>query len=199
MQSNITGIARYGSRLLVADKKNVRCLGVDDGTSHWTRNFEDIYNAVPYRNGIFVTHKDSFFARTTYGSYLETDKPASLWISHGSSNFRKPLLTNAGELLLSYNGEIKMMPKTASGDAPANISIPGQKTPGTPDFWKNRNASEAQSLPAPPPATPTVETTSKAADAAGSQNPDDTDADKPAIPKEIAPPAVDDWNKKEGL
>mgnify|MGYP000963963782 CR=1 FL=1 len=192
MQSNLTGIARYGSRLMIADKKNIRCLGIDDGAALWTLGLEDIYNAVPYRNGIFVTHKDSFFARTTYGSYIESDRPTSRWVAHGKSNFMKPLLTDAGELLLSYNGNIRMMPKAATGDAPSDISIPGQKTPGEPDFWKNKNASAPQSLQGISPITPTTASTTE--DDIDEEQPDE----KPAPSPEVAP-VIDDWDKKEGL
>ncbi|NLF97041.1 MAG: PQQ-binding-like beta-propeller repeat protein [Candidatus Riflebacteria bacterium] len=199
MQSNLTGIARYGNRLLIADKKALRCLSVDDGSSFWTRNLEDVYNALPYRNGIFVTHKDSFFARTTFGSYIETDKSASRWIAHGSSNFMKPLLTNSGELLLAYNGDMRMMPKSSTGDSSTDISIPGAKTPGAPDFWKNKNASDtgapAQTLSDAATATVTASETRTEV----TEEDDEADEEKPAIPKEIAPPVVDDWNKKDGL
>ncbi len=192
MQSNLTGIARYGSRLLIADKKNVRCIGVDDGSAAWTRSLEDVYSAVPYRNGIFVTHKDSFFARTTYGSYIETDKPISRCIAHRNSNFMKPLFTSAGELLLAYNGDIRMMPRTASGDSPSDIRIPGQKTPGEPNFWKDKGASETSSLPeskpSPPPTASTTDT----------DEDDGLSAKKPLPPSEAAP-VIDDWNKKDGL
>jgi len=194
MQSNLTGVARYGSRLLIADKKNVRCLNIDDGSAFWTRNLEDVYNAVPYRNGIFVTHKDSFFSRTTYGSYIETDKSESRWVSHGSSNFMKPLLTGAGELLLAYNGNIRMIPRTISGDTPTDIAFPGQKTPGEPDFWKNKNASDTGS-----PAQPATGTASASASATELNETEEPDDEKPAVPTEIAPPVVDDWNKKDGL
>lgn len=188
MQSNLTGIAKYGNRLLVADKKDLRCINIDDGSSFWIRQLEDIYSAVPYHHGIFITHKDSFFSRNTYGSYIETDKPRSLWAAHGNSNFVKPLLIESGHLLLSYNGEIRLVPRSNADKAPDSVSLPGQKTPTEPNFWKNTNASETVPNNASHPATPGSVATANTSDD-DELSPDSSDSESTA----------NDWTKKDEL
>ncbi|HAE39227.1 MAG TPA: hypothetical protein DCG57_11400 [Candidatus Riflebacteria bacterium] len=190
MQSNLTGLAKSGNRLLIADKKNLRCLKITDGTSFWTRNLEDVYNAVAYRNGIFITHKDSFFSRNTFGSYIEADSPNSRWVAHDKSNFLKPLLTNSGELLLSYNGSIRMLPRTAAAPAPGIADMPGQKINTEPSFWKDKNATESSTLPA-------SNTASLADESTDDEDDDEEPADaKPSVPEGLKP-AADDWGKKD--
>jgi hypothetical protein len=87
-----------------------------DGSLVWTRNLEDIYNAFPFRKGLFITHKDSFFDRKTYGSYISVESAKSVWTTYGQGIFQKPLVTSLGDLVTSYNGMIRMMPFTASND-----------------------------------------------------------------------------------
>lgn len=137
MASGFTGAAKYGDRLMITDKKNLRCLDVNSGALVWNRNLEDIYNAFPFRNGIFVTHKDSFFARETFGSYIETASPESLWLAYDRGIFNKPLATGFGDLLLSYNGNLRMMGK-AKSVAPATITEDPSKNI---NFWKTNTAS----------------------------------------------------------
>jgi outer membrane protein assembly factor BamB len=112
--SSLTGAGKYGSKILLSTKKNVRCVHASDGSLVWTRNLEDIYNAFPFRKGLFITHKDSFFDRKTYGSYISVESPNSVWTSYGQGIFQKPLVTSLGDLVTSYNGMMRMMPVTAS-------------------------------------------------------------------------------------
>ncbi len=152
LQSGFTGAAKYGNRLLISDKKNLRCLDATSGVLIWNRNLEDIYNAFPFRNGIFITHKDSFFARETFGSYIETATSESLWLAYDRSIFSKPLATSHGDLLLSYGGNFRMMGK-AKSTGPAVIEIdPTQNI----NFWKNKTASET-AKPADTTVTPKPE------------------------------------------
>lgn len=187
MQSNLTGVARHGSRMLVTDKKNLRCLDINNGTLLWTRNLEDVYHAKAYRNGIFVTHKESFFSRSTYGSYIETGNSKSRWTAYGNSNFLNPLLSDKGELLLSYNGTMRMLPRSKTGDTPVDLSMPGVKKPANPSFWKNTSASSAAAL-----------TTAPKEDSASTTTQTTTDQSEPAENQTISP-VPDDWNKKDGL
>jgi len=157
VQAGYLGAARYGNRLMLCDKKALRCLDAGTGEQLWKRDLSDVYNAFPHRRGIFVTHKDSFFARTTYGSYIETDSNRTVWATGGRSLFMKPLVTNAGDLLLSYDGYYMMMPKPvyelSSDQAP--LVDPTQNNI---KFWKDETAtapagvtasgSELQSAPA---------------------------------------------------
>ena len=140
VQAGYLGAARYGNRLLLCDKKALRCLDANTGEQLWKKDLSDAYNAFPHRRGIFVTHKDSFFARTTYGSYVETDSNRTLWATGGRSLFMKPLVTNAGDLLLSYDGYYMMMPKPAyelsSGQA-ATVD----PTQNNIKFWKDETAT----------------------------------------------------------
>ncbi len=140
LQSGFVGAGKYGNRLLVSDKKNLRCLDASNGALVWTKNLQDVYNAFAFRNGIFVTHKDSFFARDTFGSYIETSSPDSLWLAYDRSIFNKPLVTSQGDLLLSYNGNYRMMGKAlAKSTIPAQLGVdPAEKI----NFWKNKTASE---------------------------------------------------------
>lgn len=187
MQSNLTGIAKYGNRLLIADKKDLRCINIDDGSSFWIYQLEDVYSAVPFHKGIFITHKDSFFSRETYGSYFETDKPKTIWVAHGSSNFVKPLLISSGDLLLSYNGEIRLLPRSSNSTVPGSVNFSEQKMPSEPSFWKNKNASETTPNTASRPSILTPNTKEKT----------DSDAELP-VDSPDSEPTADDWNKKDG-
>ncbi|MBU1106661.1 MAG: PQQ-binding-like beta-propeller repeat protein [Candidatus Riflebacteria bacterium] len=189
MQSTLAGVAKSGNRLLIADKKNVRCLEIANGAIVWMRSLEDVYNAFPFRNGIFITHKDSFLSRTTYGSYIETGSPNSLWVAFDKSNFMKPLTIENGELLITYDGSIRLLPRVRSSQTPVNLELPGQKTPGEPNFWKDKNASEATKLPVPSPAVKKKVIESE-------DEIDEEDDEKPAT-SDMLKPAVDDWSKKD--
>ena len=189
MQSTLTGVAKYGGRLLIADKKNLRCLEIDNGAIAWMRSLEDVYNAFSFKNGIFITHKDSFLSRTTYGSYIETGSPNSRWVAHDKSNFLKPLVTGDGELLLAYNGSIRLLPKVSSEQAPTTLILPGQKAPGETSFWKDKTATEPSALPIPRPAVATSSTEPE-------NDIDEEEDAKPATPSELKPVA-DDWGKKD--
>lgn len=172
MQSGFVGAAKYGNRLLVADKKHLRCLDATSGSLIWNRTLEDVYNAFPFRNGIFVTHKDSFLARETYGSYIETATSESLWLAYDRNTFNKPLATSHGDLLTSYGGTYRMMQKAKSTTTSDPSTIP---TP-TINFWKDRTASES---------------------AKPSENSNQPDNEKPAgkKPQEEKQP-LDDWGQK---
>jgi outer membrane protein assembly factor BamB len=147
-QSGFTGAAKYGSRLLVADKKHLRCLDAATGALLWNRNLEDVYNAFPFRNGIYLTHKDSFFARETFGSYIETGSPESLWLAYDRSIFLKPLATGYGDLLVAYSGNFRMMPKVKS----ASVDTPAFDPTENINFWKTTTASDSVATsPAAPP------------------------------------------------
>jgi len=158
IQAGYIGAARYGNRLMLCDKKTLRCLDTNTGEQLWKKDLSDVYNAFPHRRGIFVTHKDSFFARTTYGSYIETESNQTVWATGGRSLFMKPLVTNAGDLLLSYDGYYMMMPKPAyevsSGQAPIS-------DPTNIKFWKDETATApagvtaSSSAPQSASATPT--------------------------------------------
>lgn len=139
MQSGFTGAAKYGGRLLVADKKNLRCLDTTTGFLIWNRTLEDIYNAFPFRNGIFITHKDSFVARETYGSYIETATSESLWLAYDRNIFNRPLATSYGDLLTSYGGTYRMMQKAKST---ATIDSSDMPSP-TVNFWKDKTATDS--------------------------------------------------------
>jgi len=158
VQAGYLGAARYGNRLMLCDKKALRCLDAGTGEQLWKRDLSDVYNAFPHRRGIFVTHKDSFFARTTYGSYIETDSSRTVWATGGRSLFMKPLVTNAGDLLLSYDGYYMMMPKPAyelsSGQAP--IADPTQNSI---KFWKDETATAPAGITASSSAPQTASAT----------------------------------------
>lgn len=142
MQSGFTGAARYENKLLVADKKNLRCLDLQTGALLWHRNLEDIYNVFPFKKGVFITHKDSFFSRNTFGSYIETSSPESVWMHSGQSLFMKPMATPHGDLLLAYNGEFAMLPaKNSTAPKEADFKAAEADPFDKIIFWKDRTAS----------------------------------------------------------
>ncbi|MGM0598545.1 MAG: PQQ-binding-like beta-propeller repeat protein [Candidatus Rifleibacteriota bacterium] len=116
MNSSLTGAARYADKLILVNKKRMRCVDVSNGTLHWNRGLNDIYNAFPFKKGIFITHKDSFFDRSTYGSYFSVNSGTPEWTSYGRSIFRRPLVTEYGDLAVTYRGTIKMIPTSEKTD-----------------------------------------------------------------------------------
>lgn len=160
VQAGYLNAARYGNRLMLCDKKALRCLDANTGEQLWKKDLSDAYNAFPHRRGIFVTHKDSFFARTTYGSYIETDSNRTVWATGGRSLFMKPLVTNAGDLLLSYDGYYMMMPKPAYELSSDQTPI-ADPTQNSIKFWKDETATPSadvtasSSVPQPAPAAQT--------------------------------------------
>ncbi|MFZ5953337.1 MAG: PQQ-binding-like beta-propeller repeat protein [Candidatus Rifleibacteriota bacterium] len=127
LNSNFTGAARNGKRILLATKKEVRCVDADNGGLYWSRDLGDIYNAFPFRRGIFITHKDSFFDRATYGSYIGTEKASSIWTAYGRGIFQKPLICSNGDLAITYDGMVKMLP--APAESSSSIEMPAMPDP----------------------------------------------------------------------
>lgn len=128
LNSGFTGAARNGNRLILATKKTLRCVEAANGGLFWTRELGDVYNAFPFRNGIFLTHKDSFFDRSTYGSYISTKAANSVWTAYGRSIFLKPLVTTKGDLVVSYNGLVKMLPAPPS-ESSSDLVMPNMPDP----------------------------------------------------------------------
>ncbi len=147
LQTSFQGVGKTGNRLLLVDKKNLRCVDSDSGELMWHRPLEDVYNVFQFRNGVFVTHKDSFFDRTTYGSYIDGTSGQSQWTAFGKSIFYKPTILSTGDFLVSYNGMIKLMPKPKTSiPAPSNNpNDPAKKI----NFWKDpvKSASSTKKLP----------------------------------------------------
>jgi outer membrane protein assembly factor BamB len=122
MNSSLTGAARYGDKLILVNKSRMRCVDIANGGLHWNRSLNDVYNAFPFKKGIFITHKDSFFDRTTYGSYFSVDSGTPVWTSYGRSIFRRPLITRYGDLVATYRGTVKMIPTKTTTDSHAQQS-----------------------------------------------------------------------------
>ncbi len=150
LNSGFTGAARFGNRLIFATKKTLRCVDAANGGLFWSRELGDVYNAFPFRQGIFMTHKDSFFDRTTYGSYISTASSNSVWTTYGRSIFQKPIVTAFGDLVISYNGSVKMMPAPATEAA----TMPGMPTMPDPEakIREAFSASASAVVPEPKPA-----------------------------------------------
>ncbi len=111
LKKDFVGAVQIGSRLLIADKVSLRCFELDSGIVVWQKDLGDIYGLFPHRNGIFVTYKEEFAARTTYGACMGADSSENLWLAKGSSIFRRPCPTSEGDLLINYDGTIRMLPK----------------------------------------------------------------------------------------
>lgn len=137
LQASFLDVASYNGRLIIADKNGLRCVDENTGALIWRKQLNDVYNAYPFYKGIFVVYKDSFFARTTHGSYIEAMTGVSRWISHGKGLFYKPVIFGQGYLLPSYLGQIRLMPKvtkttTKSSIMPATKANSQMKV----NFWK---------------------------------------------------------------
>lgn len=123
LNSSFTGAAKFGSRLIFTTKKSIRCVDAPSGNLIWTRELGDIYNAFPFRKGIFITHKDSFFDRSTYGSYFSSEAATPVYTAYGRGLFMKPLLTGNGDLLLTYNGVARLMPPVSNAYEASEVDI----------------------------------------------------------------------------
>ena len=111
LKKDFVGAVQLGSRLIVADKVSLRCFEIDSGILVWQKDLGDVYGCYPHRNGVFVTYKDDFASRTTYGACFGADSSKNFWLAKGNSIFRKPCLTPDGDLLVNYDGTIRLMPK----------------------------------------------------------------------------------------
>lgn len=146
MNSAYVGSAKFSNRLLLVNKKSVRCVDSNNGSLFWNRNFGDIYNAFPFRQGIFITHKDSFFDRTTYGTYVNPRTGNPIWTTYGKSIMQKPLVTGYGDLVAAYNGTVKLLPAPASiiQDSIQDIPQSGKNIADTTaKFWENSIATSS--------------------------------------------------------
>ncbi len=195
MQSGFTGAAKYGEKLLLLDKKNLRCVEVSSGVQLWRHELDEVYNAFPHRKGIFVTHKDSFFSRNTFGSYLETGSSRCVWMASGRSLFMRPLVTDDGDLLVSYDGSYRLMPRPfsppATTDIPAAVSDP---TTRNINFWKDPTASGTADTSNRTPA-PSNEVASGTSEPASEVL---TPTTEPIEPKSSSENLLDDgWNKSD--
>ena len=129
LKKDFVGAVQIGSRLVIADKVSLRCFELETGMLVWQRDLGDIYGCFPHRNGVFVTYKEDFAARTTYAICVSADSSESLWVAKGSSLFRKPYPLAEGDLLLNYDGTIRLMPKPAFKTTTTNVSMPSMPDP----------------------------------------------------------------------
>ena len=174
LKKDFVGAAQIGSRLVLADKVSLRCFELDSGVLVWQKDLGDIYGLYPHRNGIFVTYKEDFSARTTYAACLGVDSSSNLWFAKGNSIFRKPYPLSEGDLLLNYDGTIRLMPK------PVFKTLPTPTTPkvSMPDpIEKVNKAFEAQT-PQKASQTKKIESTPK--------------TEQQAIPSELPPVSDED-------
>ena len=151
MKKDFIGAVQIGSRLIVADKVSLRCFNIDNGDIIWMKELGDIYGLVPHRNGVFVTYKDDFASRTTYGACLGADSSENLWLAKGNSIFKKPCPIADGDLLLNYDGSIRLMPKpnfkTLSTAPTPTVAMP-DPTEKVNKVFETKTASSTKSLPA---------------------------------------------------
>ena len=150
MKKDFVGAVQIGSCLIFADKTSIRCFNIDSGENLWQKELGDVYGLYPHRNGVFVTYKEDFSSRTTYGACLGADSNANLWLSKGTSIFRKPCITAEGDLLLNYDGSIRLMPKpvfkTLSNTTVPDVAMP-DPTAKVNKVFEAKTASETKPLP----------------------------------------------------
>lgn len=111
LKNDFMGAVQIGSRLIIADKKTLRCFEIDTGILKWEKALGDIYGAFPHRNGAFITYKKAFTSRETYGICVGADSGENIWLAKSKSIFKAPCSLPDGDLLLNYDGTIRMMPK----------------------------------------------------------------------------------------
>lgn len=122
LDRELIGAAKHGSKILIVDKSELKCLKTENGEVLWTKKLGDAYEAYPFRNGIFVTYKEYFTSRTSYGTYFDTESAEGVWTAIGKNIFKKPYVTSEGDLLVNYDGSIRMMPKPVSKTEEGSIS-----------------------------------------------------------------------------
>ena len=150
LKKDFVGAVQVGSRLLLADKVSLRCFDIDSGVLAWQKDLGDVYGLYPHRNGVFVTYKEDFSSRTTYGACLGADSGNNLWLAKGISIFKKPCATSEGDLLLNYDGSIRLMPKpvfkTLSNAPTPTVNMP-DPTEKVNKVFEAKTASNTNSLP----------------------------------------------------
>ncbi len=168
LKKDFVGAVQIGSNLVIADKVTLRCFDINSGVLTWQKDLGDIYGCFPHRNGIFVTYKEDFSARQTFAACLGADSSNNLWLAKGSSLFRKPYPLAEGDLLLNYDGTIRLMPKPVFKNNSTSVSMPSmpdptqkvnqafekitpQKASNTQQIQNNKNTNQAI-----PPVVPTV-------------------------------------------
>ena len=128
LKKDFVGAVQIGSQLIVADKVSLRCFDINSGVLAWQKDLGDIYGCFQHRNGIFVTYKEDFAARKTFGACLGADSTDNLWLAKGTSLFRKPYPLAEGDLLLNYDGTIRLMPKPVFKNLPT-VTMPAMPDP----------------------------------------------------------------------
>lgn len=129
LKKDFVGAVQIGSQLVVADKVSLRCFDINTGVVAWQKDLGDIYGCFPHRNGFFVTFKEDFAARKTFAACLGIDSSNNLWLAKGTSLFRKPYPLAEGDLLLNYDGTIRLMPKPVFKNTSTNVSMPSMPDP----------------------------------------------------------------------
>jgi outer membrane protein assembly factor BamB len=101
-----------GSSIFITDKKHLYAKNLEDGKLKWRLKLNDIYNLYSVSNAVFVTHKNSFTSRITYGSLFDPVSSKPIWTTVGEQLFMKPVSTARGDLVVSYNGKCKLLPNS---------------------------------------------------------------------------------------
>lgn len=150
IKKDVIGAAQVGSRFMLADKTKVRCFDAESGLLAWEKELGDVYAAAAHRNGLFVVYKKRFTAKETYAACIGPDTSNNLWLTVGKSIFRKPYPLSEGDLLVSNDGSIRLMPKpvfhnTTTVSMPdINMPDPSQKVNQA--FEKQSESTEVQAL-----------------------------------------------------
>lgn len=118
LQSPFQDAIKIKDTIFLADKKTLYAFEISNGNKKWRLNLKDIYTIAHLRGGLFVTHKEHFTSRTTYGKFINPDTSEVFWTAAGEQLFLRPSAMKNGDYLVSYNGLARLMPLTA----PANTS-----------------------------------------------------------------------------
>ena len=116
-----------GSVLVIADKSTLQGRNLSDGSLVWKQDFKDIYNLYSFRDGVFLTHKDYFTSRTTYGRFINANNGSIYWTAIDTNLLRKPVEFKDGDFLISYDGLGRLMPYisgSGSNNDPFKIQSP---------------------------------------------------------------------------
>lgn len=96
--------------IFIADKKTLFASNIANGHKKWRMNLQDIYTLSHLRGGLFVTYKEYFTSRTTYGKFINPESSEVLWTAFGEQLFMRPSPMKNGDYLASYNGKVRLMP-----------------------------------------------------------------------------------------
>jgi outer membrane protein assembly factor BamB len=110
LQTSFQDAVIIDNSIFIAEKKYLYAKNLENGKMKWRLKLNDIYNLYKVNNGVFATYKEYFTARITYGSLFDPVSSEPIWTTVGEQLFMKPVSTERGDFVVSYNGKCKLLP-----------------------------------------------------------------------------------------